>query len=938
MTFTSQIARYILDSEIDLEHLVIVLPSERAKKYIAGALFEENGKAMISPKMITIDQWISNCSTKTIIDKTRALIALFNAHNSDKKNIEPISFDEFITWGTILLSDYDDIDRYLLSSKEVFKNLADIKELEAWNIDEKEYSENQKRFLVFWEKLPQLYSDFKDVLEAKKSAFAGSAYQEVATNIDLVFKEDKKRHFLFAGFNALSKAEITIMKQLSTMGRATVLIDADSYYLDNKNHEAGHFLRQLKAELGGAPLQFVGNSIANDRKKIDVVECAQTTGQVKVATTRLLELSEEEIKETLILLADESLIIPLLKNLPRKVGKANITLGMPLKYSSLRNWVDLILSIQEAKLRFNTDAIYFTDLQQFLNHPFIIACSSDEALKKSYDLEQSIIRNNRVFINVKSCDLGAEIQTILETITSAWKNNWPYALGKIRSNSKQIFQLLPAESQFEKALLEGFDKSLIDFENIISEGLPTLELKTFKALFNQHWRGKSIAYHGNPIDGLQIMGLLETRLLDFKRIICLGLNEGNLPPTNPIQTMIPMDLRRFLGLPTPREKQGLFAHHFYRLLHHCEELLVTFTSSSEAIGSNEQSRYLLQLELELCRKNKNIEFERSFYTIPMEDENTSNSKSVVKTPEIIERLGKVFAKSTSASKLKNYVTCPLDFYYKYVLEFGEEDMVEEEVESNTFGTLIHETLEELFTPFVRSIDADSKAPVLAKQVTSRDIDTMIATFERILASKFTAHFGGDKEIFASGKNLLSFQMACSLTKKFLQQQKKLIQSQNTLFIESLEVKLAHDLTLNIHGKDYLIHLNGVIDRIDTLNGKVRIIDYKSGDVNASDVTINCSKDGELLEKTIKPKYTLQLLIYSYLYKMTYGKLPDEVGIYSFVKVKSDLFSLELKGKTLEEAVDEFPEMLTEFLELAFDEETPFEHDSSQFFSYCSYCV
>jgi len=410
-----------------------------------------------------------------------------------------------------------------------------------------------------------------------------------------------------------------------------------------------------------------------------------------------------------------------------------------------------------------------------------------------------------------------------------------------------------------------------------------------------------------------------------------------MPPTNPIQTMIPMDLRRYLVLPTPREKQGLFAHHFYRLLHHCEDLLVTFTSASEAIGSNEQSRYLLQLELELSRKNPQIEFKRSFYTIPMADENTKKFTSIAKTPEILDRLEAVFLKSTSASKLKNYVTCPLDFYYKYVLEFGEEDSVEEELESNTFGTLIHETLEELFTPFARKNKLNFNAPRLAQQVTSRDLDKMIASYEGILVKRFTAHFGGDKEIFASGKNLLSFQMACELTKKFLQGQKRMVETQNTLFIESLEETLECDLELEIQGKKRIIHLKGVIDRIDTFNGKVRIIDYKSGDVKLDDVKISYKNPDEYLKSTLKPKFGLQLLMYCYLYKKTYGAITDEVGIYSFVKSKSDLFHLELEGKSLNEAVDEFPAVLTELLNEIFDKEKPFEHVDS-YFSYCTYCV
>ncbi len=948
MNFTDQIAHYILENKLDTSHLMIVLPSERAKKYISASLFEANGKAMIAPEMITIDRWIKGLSTFTIIDKTRALVELYRSQENPE--MTETSFDEFLSWGTILLSDFDEIDRYLLDSKEVFKNLADIKELESWNIEERELSANQKKFMEFWDKLPALYVALNKRLDAKKVCYAGAAYHEISTSIDLVFKEDPKRIFLFAGFNALSKAEISIMKQLHTMGRGHILINADSFYLNDLNHEAGHFLRQLKRELNVTKLPFVEDRLLHTAKSIEVVECAQTTGQVKVAASKLMELSKEEIDKTLILLADESLITPLLKNLPRVIEKANITLGMPLRASSLRNWVDILFGIQERKQRFKTEAVYYTDIQRLLNHPFIVACSSPEEIRNAQLLEQNIVRYNRIFIKVDSIEIGETIDVILQLLATNWENDWVKAMKIIREMSQRLFKVLTQNHQFEKALLEGFDKALVDFQNIISEGLPMMNLRSFKGLFNQHWGMKSIAYHGNPIEGLQIMGLLETRLLDFKRIICLGLNEGSMPPTNPIQTMIPMDLRRYLGLPTPREKQGLFAHHFYRLLHHCDELLVTYTSAGEAISSNEQSRYLLQLELELTRMNPAISFQRKFYTIPMNEDGEMTAVSIAKTPEITKRLDEIFAKSTSVSMLNKFLKCPLDFYYQYVLEFGEEDSVEEEIESSTFGTFIHETLEDLFRPFAQYGKDGLKKATKMPNVTVRDIDTMLGRFELILRAKFSEHFGNDAEAFATGKNLLSFQMALELTKNFLNEQKKMLENQHSLFIQSIEELLEYDLEVSVFGEMKKVHLKGFVDRIDCVDGKVRIIDYKSGVTKEENVTLTYrpssgisfdfgdEEKSELLKKMNGSKYTLQLLTYCFLYKMKYHVLPDEVGIYSFVKIKSGLFGLNLINCDLAAYVELFPQIISAILEEMYSEEKPFEHkEVDEFHNYCSYC-
>ena len=335
-----------------------------------------------------------------------------------------------------------------------------------------------------------------------------------------------------------------------------------------------------------------------------------------------------------------------------------------------------MFSIQENFRRFRTKSIYFYDLQSFWNHPFTLSVLSQEEKEMLVNAEREIIRRNSIFLKIDWLPLGELTKKLLEGITTQWEN-WEMAMRSIRSLNELFYEKLTGAFSFEKAMLEAFDRSLIDLENIIIEGIPQMSLKSFKQLFNQHWGMKSIAYYGNPLDGLQIMGLLETRGLDFKRIICVGMNEGELPPTNPIQTMIPMDLRRFLGLPTPREKQGLFAHHFYRLLHHCESFYVTYYDADESIGSNEPSRYLMQMEMELSRLNRNVSITKKIYTLS--SENPSTLKEIPKSPEIIQRMDELFARSTSASMLKKYLTCPLDFYFQYVMDFGEEDAIEEEI-------------------------------------------------------------------------------------------------------------------------------------------------------------------------------------------------------------------------------------------------------------------
>lgn len=938
MRFLEKVAKQILSDGKDLSKITVVLPSERAIKYLKAELFNAKGGALLSPKMITIDRLVKDSATLTVIDRTRAMMRLYEIHKNQLEPDEDGSFEEFMAWSTMLLSDFDEIDRHLLEAKQVFRNLADIKELETWELGEQEMTPAQKRFLAFWDRLSGYYYALNEALEKEGSCYAGRAFREVATNLDLLFEKDKEVSFVFAGFNALSTAELSIIKQLHTMGRAAVYIDADAYYLNDHDHEAGYFLRKLRTEIGINPIEFSDDRLLHKELDIDLVSCAQNTGQVKVASTLLDKMKSEEIKETLLLLADESLITSMINNIPKNVGKANITLGLPIRNTSMKTWVDLLFSIQENKFRFSTESIYYRDLQSLFRHPFILSILSNEGLKQIGEIERSIVTQNRIFLRADKLEINEVLQKIITLISDRWKS-WQEAVKHIRSLNGIIYRLLKKEHAFEKALLESFDRSLVDLQAIISEGFPEMKLSSFKQLFNSHWSKQSIAYHGNPIDGLQIMGLLETRALDFKRIIAVGMNEGSLPPTNPIQTIIPMDLRRYLGLPTPREKQGLFAHHFYRLLHSCEHLTVTYSTSEDKMGGNEPSRYLAQLELELSRDADHINVNRSVYSLDESQE--IPEKEFLKTPEVIVRLDELFANSTSASMLRKYIDCPLDFYFRYVTDFGEADEVEEEIENSTFGTFIHETLEDLYRPFARHDKNGEPVDPQPANITSLDIEKMLKTYKLELEKKFMKHFNNDKDAFRTGKNRLSYEMANELTRKFLESERDFISKQTEpVFIESLELEYSHDLVLNVHGVKKKMHLRGFIDRIDSVGGRYRIIDYKSGKISDDHVRIS-SRDttDEDVVKSIcnkNRKYVLQLMIYNYLFYKKHGTL-GHAGIISLVSGSGSTYELGTGKIDMQHVVDNFELYLERILEQIYDTDVPFVHEANEQFSYCKYC-
>lgn len=936
--FIDRLAEYINENDLDLRHLTIILPSQRAKKYLQRALYKVYHRPIFSPTIITMNHWVQELSPQPIINPTRALFKLYEVHRKVDTE-EPQTIDEFLKWGKILLNDFDELDRYLIDSKDLFKNLQDIKEIENWSFNsEEKLTEGQERFMRFWDLLKNYYHTFNDLLTEEGSTYMGKAYRHLATNIHLAFEKDKKQTFIFAGFNALSPAEIAIMKQLQKMDRAKIFVDGDDYYVKDKNHEAGRFIRHLLDELQVNSLPFIEDKIQNDTKTIVVTNCPQTTGQVKVSASILAKIPPEEYSKTLLLLADEKLVVPVMKNIPGEIENANITLGLPLKNTALRSWVDLFFNVQEHFNYFKTHSLYHKDLIRFVKHPFIVEyCTADEK-KALARLEKDIVSNNLMFINKDKIKAGPRLRQLIGLFFAPFKQ--PYSLLSIQTVNRLLFEGLSNEkSAIERSIIYHFDHALQALNPLLEEFQPLLKdcsLSTFKMLFNQHWSRENISYFGNPLDGLQVMGLLETRLIDFENIIVVGLNEGSMPPTNPIQTLIPMDLRRYHNLPTPREKQGLFAHHFYRLLHHAKKCWITYSSANQPIGGvDEPSRYILQLELELAAAHPNIHFVKQDYAIKNTKENTA-PVTVPKDEPLLHRMDDYFAHRTSASALKTAMNCPLDFYYKYLLGIGEEEKVEEDIEASTFGSLIHNTLESFYKPFVKAGPEGKTKPV-----TALHIEEMLGLLKERIRQAYDRHFTTHA---LEGRNYLSLEMAEHLTRRYLRQEKKqLKEAHSHLFILGTEVKVDKKLSLSINGEEKIIQFTGFIDRIDEKDGEKRIIDYKTGKCDAKEVTLSLPKKQLANDKVVglvnvlkRKKYMTQLLIYNMLFYEKYSYYPNKTGIISFVNIKDSPFYLT---NNLTDSMDElmvlFEKALVKIIEELYTADLPFEHNKKS--EFCDYC-
>ena len=494
-SFIEKIAALIKAKNYAMEDLQIIVPSDRAANQLRVQIARLFSKPIFAPNIQTIDRWMKP-ENLVVVDETRQLLALYEI-SKHIPNIPNANFEEFLSWGKIILRDFNEIDRYLLDPSAVFKNLASIKELESWQIDEEDYSESQKKFLGFWKVLPKLYDLFHEALFSKGQLTSGRAYKMFAEGQHDFLTTDSEKQFVFAGFNALSKAELIIIKRIIDIKKGLFLSDSDLSYLDDSLHEAGSFLRRNHDFLGVEYTPKPLNKLLNKVLDAKVIECAQHIGQVKVAANELSKLSINELNKTLVLLCDEALIGSMINHIPKNVAKTNLTLGLPLTQTAVKSWIDLLFQVQENKVKFQTDSIYFYDLQRFINHSFTISALKLEEVQRLGEVERNAIKYNKIFQNISALQKSTELNDLCGLVFEKWDENWGKALANIRALNTFFLDRMEAEFEFEKTILYVFDEAIVELQNIVEEGIPEMSQKSFKLFFDQHWISKSISFSGD---------------------------------------------------------------------------------------------------------------------------------------------------------------------------------------------------------------------------------------------------------------------------------------------------------------------------------------------------------------------------------------------------------------------------------------------------------
>jgi ATP-dependent helicase/nuclease subunit B len=926
--FLEKTAQHLFSTYSDrLSETCIVLPNKRASLFLKQHLSKLIDKPIWLPKIIGPEDLVEQLADVHIVDNVVLLFELYEVYQKSVK--EPETFDEFSKWGQLLLHDFNEIDRYLIPTESFFKHINEARALEVWNVGEREITDFQTQYLAFWKHLGELYTAFNKHLKNKSYAYQGMAFRKVAEEINEnseQFIKDKIKwsKTIFIGFNALNKAEETIITELKKQNRAKILWDADAYYLDDKIQESGLFLRQFKKKEVFTPFNWISDKFNTEKKNINIYGIPQNIGQAKYVTSLLNKIdSKSNYRDTCVVLADENMLVPVLQSIPDNIQHINVTMGYPLKNTPINNFFEIYFTTIVNADRFgNKDKLtyHYKDLLKLFQLPFSQIVYGKEAC---VTIKKHIIKHNWVFINKE------KLEYINKQLTLPFSESYelPVVLKSVLSfievgrshyvdNKKNI-----AGANLELEYLFLYAK-LFNQISLLNTDYPFVKtIKGFYSLYRQLLSSHSVELYGEPLQGLQVMGMLETRNIDFKNVILISTNEGVLPAGKTYNSFIPFDIKKAYNLPTHVEKDAVYAYHFYRLIQNAENINILYNTETNEFGSGEQSRFVTQIENELKDK-ENITISKKLVTYPAL-KLTSDAITIEKTSEIVDKILQQFKKGLSPSALNSFINCPLDFYYKYVLGIREADEVEETIDHASFGSYVHGVLEALYSKFVD------------KNITIEDLKVMLKLVPETTYNVFSKTLS-DKEL-KSGKNLLTFNVAQSYITTFLKKEIDFVnKTKEAVYIKSLEKELTATVNVHVEGKEQAVNLKGFADRIDAFGNVVRIIDYKTGVVKPAE--INVKAISEVIEPNKKNK-AFQVLMYAFIYAQNneLDNIELQTGIISFRKLSSHFmaFKQDKEVSITNEVLEDFKQALNELLANMLDVSQPFEHNHDA--KYCKFC-
>jgi hypothetical protein len=931
--FLEKVAEEILErGSEELLRTVIVFPNRRPRIFLKKYLKEKAGKSTWLPEMLSIDEFMASLSDLVVQDPFHTWFELYDIHKEVEGDDHRDPAD-FLNWAPIMLNDFNDADQALADIDKLFTHLSDIKKIEHWKPGGEPLTEFEKKYLRFYEKLKDYHAGLKERLAKKSLCTKGMMYRGVAESIG-ERKQFPWEHFVFAGFNALTHAEKKIIKELYDRGNTLLLWDIDSYYYpsrksgDHKTEEAGAFLTENMRYLKiGEPL-WVEDSLTTSSKKIEFISVPKKIAQVKLAgqfvKKWLNENSEIKPENSAIVLADESLLLPLLTSLPTE-GNYNITMGYPLRFSPVYKALDLWLEILTLQEQSRHRRFHVKLLLSLLYNPVVRMSLADpkevtDGIKTSRNLyvdrkfveEHFGKKNKRMFDVLFGSE--PEVTKVLESFL-----DFCLYLGVLLDDKEQVLgqdafaRQYPMLRQQLSALMSVLKKLFVVVENNRS----VISLKILQGIVSRMVGKTEINLRGEPLNGIQIMGMLETRLLDFDRVLMLSANEGNIPKTGFSDSFIPLDVKRAYGLSLPKHKTDIYAYHFFRLLQRTREAGYIYDSEPGSMGSSEKSRFLYQLELELSKVNKNLTIEHYFFKVDGLPQPDQNIVTVQKDDQVMKKIERAFEKGLSASSLNRYIECPLKFYFSNVAGIKIPDELKTTIEADVFGSIVHYILEKMYKPFEgKQIDIKKLADEL------KNVETY---FDEALGVLYSA---ADVN---SGKNLLLAGVIKKFVRNFVKYDIGSLEKEPRVLV-GVEKSVGTELHIDNIPK---VKITGFIDRIDktTDGNEIRIIDYKTGSVD--DLKI---KEWDNLIKDKKLAKAFQTVLYGWLYRRSeFSTSSLKMGLFSLRKISKGFIEPEFPQDELTDFTNIFEEMLKKLVAEIYDREKFFQQtDDTKSCKYCDF--
>jgi hypothetical protein len=913
-SFLDKIAAVLIDDYAqDLTDTIVVLPNKRAKIFLIDALKKQVATNILSPEIISIEDFIQDISQIRTVDPIELLFEFYEVYLSITDKAQQQTFEQFANWAKMLLQDFNEIDRYLLDPTHVLSYLKDIEDIKKWGIEVEQKTTLLEKYIDFWKLLPSYYQAFYAHLLKKGIGYQGLIYRQAVENLLPYTKTIQNKKYLFAGFNALNASEEKIIQHLIAVDQAKIFWDADQTFLNDPYHDAGLFLRRFKSNwkhYKSNPFEWIVDEFSQT-KNIQVIGTPKTIGQAKIAGTIIEKILDENpmasLDKVAIVLGEENVLVPLLYSLPASVGALNITMG----YSSKNNPAQILI----AKLfKMHTNALsrnaksyvlYYKDVLDILTHPLVEPYAQTSALVKI------INQNNYTFITLqKVMELNPEPTDLFLLLFKKWEQGSIAVLETISELLLTIKNNLSNDNEEEKitkAFVFAIFKVINKLINYYSQHSHIDKIDTLHAIYKQVIDLAEVSFEGEPLKGLQIMGVLESRVLDFDTVIVTSMNEGKFPAGKSQNSFIPYDVKRELGLPTFKEKDAIYTYHFYHLLQRAKNVYLLYNTESDGLDAGEKSRFITQLEVEKLA-NHNLTHEIYNAVLP---EKAYEPMVIEKSDAVMDRLKEIAAVGFSPSALTSYIRNPIQFYFQKILRIREVDEVEENIALNTLGTIIHETLKVLYDPFV------------GKFISEADIVNCFKLIDAEVLTQFKAVYK-EGEI-KKGRNLLAFEVAKRNVHNFLKVELEGIKAGDAIKIIALEK--TYERVLTDPSLPFPVLIKGNVDRIEERNGNIRIIDYKTGKVEKASVAL---KTWRGLTEDIKNDKIIQVLAYAFMYETLAESKPIEVGIISFKNLKSGFLPFNFKeDRDSEMIIDEiimanYKVQIVTLLQEILDKNIPFQ--------------